>query len=191
MVTSLENETVIDDLNVFPGWDQFLSLRPGGRVFVDPKSERELTVLHANMNPIEITNGVDLVYFVHDYRSFIVIQYKRVIGHGKHRYVRVNYALDRQRDRMRSLESTTEMNPPTGSLLGYRLSDSMCYFKLCETDQPADVSDLSRGRYVNLATWGIMESEGLLEGLGCACRFWAVSHPYSSFARVGARRMML
>lgn len=162
---SNEDEIVIDELDVFPGWDRFLALRPAGRVFEDRASARRLTVLHANKNAIEQSNGVDLVYFVNEYRSFVLLQYKRVRREGRDLLVRLDEQLDDECERMREVEKQFrgEAQPAT-DLLGYRLASAMCFFKLCETEQPAVVSDLARGKYVDLATWSLLEADGVTAG---------------------------
>jgi hypothetical protein len=161
-----EDSAVIDDLDLFPGWEPIARLRPAGRVFEDAASGRRLTVLHANRNQIEHTTGVDLVYFVHDYRSFVLVQYKRVRRDGRAEVVRVDARADEQRDRMTALESAFRGAGPVcaKSLDEHRLADAMCFFKLCEAEQPVEASDLCRGKYVDLRTWELMDAAGALSG---------------------------
>lgn len=162
---SNENESVIDELDVFPGWERLLALRPAGRVFEDPASTRRLTVLHANKNAIEQSTGVDLVYFVHEYRSFVLLQYKRVRREGRNLLLRLDEQLDKERDRMGKVEADFRRGPqPATGLLGYRLAGAIGFFKLCETEQPAVVSDLARGKYVDLATWSLLETHVVKKG---------------------------
>ena len=78
-----EDSIIVDDLEVFPGWDLIGRMRPSGRVFQDAGTGRRLTVLLANKNAIELTTGVDLVYFIHRYSAFVLVQYKHVRREGE------------------------------------------------------------------------------------------------------------
>jgi hypothetical protein len=159
-----EDPIIIDDLEVFPGWDRIAALRPAGRVFEEAQSGRRLTVLHANKNPIEHATGVDLVYFVHEYQSFVLVQYKRLVHESSGLLLRINKQLLEEVRRMAKLEKTFRRSTPAAELSSYRLTDSICFFKLCDADQPAEVTDLSRGRYVDLGTWSLLKKERMTVG---------------------------
>lgn len=134
-----------------------LALRPAGRVFEDLASARRLTVLHANKNAIEQSNGVDLVYFVHEYRSFVLLQYKRVRREGRNLLLRLDTQLDKESARMRTIETRFGGGTqPATDLLGYRLACAVCFFKLCETEQPAVVPVLHQ-QPVRRAGFGRMD----------------------------------
>lgn len=160
-----EDAIVIDDADIFPGWDQVSKLRPAGRVFEDPVSGRRLTVLHANKNPIERTSGADLLYFVHQYKAFTLVQYKLARREGDRLVVRLDDQLDREEIRMSRVEASSHRSPKSApELLDYRLGDSMCFFKLCEVDQPRQITGLSQGKYIDLGTWRLMADARVVNG---------------------------
>jgi hypothetical protein len=164
-VSVQEDSTIGDDLEVFPGWERVHQLRPQGRVYEDMSSGRRLTVLLANKNPIERSVGVDLLYHVHDYKSFVLVQYKRVRREGGRFVVRLDDQLDVEIKRMADLESAlADKARAVASVNDERLTPSTCFFKLSESDQPGEITDLSRGRYVSLASWRLMENAGLMVG---------------------------
>lgn len=160
-----EDSIVIDDLDIYPGWERVSDLRPAGRVYRAPGSGRRLTILHANKNRIEETTGVDLVYFIHEYQSVVLVQYKRVVSRNNRLVVRLDEQLSTELTRMEQLESNFPSSAAsTGDLDEQRLAAGFCFFKLCDTMQPVEVADLSRGKYLDLATWRTMRSLGLMTG---------------------------
>jgi hypothetical protein len=164
-VPVLEDSTVGDDLDVFPGWDRVASLRPQGRLYEDRASGRRLTVLLANKNPVEQSVGVDLLYHVHDYQSFVLVQYKRVRREGSRLVVWLDDQLDVEVDRMVELESAlAKVARPVESVNDGRLSSGTCFFKLSESEQPGEITDLSRGRYISLESWRLMDKAGVMVG---------------------------
>lgn len=159
-----EDSTAIDDLSIFPGWERIRSLRPAGRVFEEPGSGRRLTVLHANKNQIEHTTGVDLVYYIHEFSSFVLVQYKRVRAEGKNKLVRVDSQFCDELDRMRNLEDKHRTTTASGRLVDHRLSDATCFFKMCDFEQEMEIEDLARGQYLDLGTWDALDNDGALSG---------------------------
>ncbi len=105
-----------------------------------------MTILHTNKNRIEETTGVDLVYFIHEYQSVVLVQYKRVVSRDNRFVVRLDEQLSAELKRMEQLESKFPWSAAsTGDLNEQRLTAGFCFFKLCDTMQPAEVADLSRG----------------------------------------------
>ena len=159
-----EDSLVIDDLSVFPGWDQVATLRPAGRVFEDPHLGRRLTVLHANKNRVELTSGVDLLYYIHEYQSFVLVQYKVVRRETSGLVVRITNQLRKEVKRMKTLESQFKRMTSPANLMDHRLSNSICFLKFCDADQPAMVTDLSRGRYIDLEGWRFINRDRVTTG---------------------------
>ena len=83
-LSGLEQGQVIEDMMVshdakaMPGWFP----EPENLIGVVKLSRRDgtehLTIVNANRTSIETTLGVDLVYYLHSYRSFVMVQYKRM-----------------------------------------------------------------------------------------------------------------
>jgi hypothetical protein len=121
-------------------------------------------VLLANKNKIELAAGVDLLYFVHDYQAIVLVQYKRVRRVRNDLTVTLDDQLDAERRRMVAIESEFRNATIEATLEGCRLADKICFFKLCETEQSAEISDLSRGRYVDVGTWAVMDRLGVMTG---------------------------
>jgi len=184
-----EDSLVISDLGIFPGWEPLADLNPAGKVFEDPGTGRRLVCLHANKNKIEQTSGVDLVYYIHEYEAFVLVQYKRLRREGKQLVLRLNNQLDDEEARMIQVESSyAKAVVPPSSLTGRRLAEATCFFKLCDADQPGVVTDLARGKYVDLATWTLMSDLQLMVGPrgGRSLRYEAVTRylTNSSFAEL-------
>lgn len=175
--SSNEDSIILDDLDVFPGWNRIKSLRPAGRVFEEPSTGRRLTVLHANKNNIELTTGVDIVYFVEDFSSFVLVQYKRVREEGGRRIVRVDEQFRKELNRMRQLEVSHRGHGGPG-LIDHRLSDVTCFVKMCDTGQDIEVTGLAQGHYLDLGTWSALEHDKLLKGPKGGTRY-----PYDDVTR--------
>jgi hypothetical protein len=184
-----EDQVIIDDLAYFPRpWRAAEGRWTGGRVFEHPSSGRRLAIVHANKNRIETTNGVDLVYFVADHRSFIFVQYKRARKEGNAKVIRPDDKLDDQLARMRTLEIEGRDETPPHSIDDLRLADACSFFKLCDVEQPEGrVFDLSEGKYVSLALWDLMESQDMMRGSqdGRCLRYDKVIRYYNNSAFAG------
>ena len=121
-----------------------------------------LSVINTNRTPIEETIGVDLLYYNHDMRSFVGVQYKRMLrepgideeGQIKEVFYRPDDQCQAEVNRMvRFLKAHSDVwngNP----LSGYRLNPVCFFFKLCPSVvyQPYDTS-LLKGMYIPLDYW--------------------------------------
>lgn len=132
-----EDSAVADDIRLFPGWDR-------GRSF----ALRELSMRIGRRAATHGTTGeqdtnrdeyrcVDLLYHIHDYDSFVLVQYKRVRYQGMRRAVRLDDQLDVELERMQMFENAlAKADRPIEALQDYRMSSDTCFFKLIESDQP-------------------------------------------------------
>lgn len=82
-VSLRENVAIEHDSTTIPGYELLRKHLVGVAEFVGPDSK--LTVLNANLKPLEEVLGVDLIYYNHVFRSFVLIQYKRMGSMVNHR----------------------------------------------------------------------------------------------------------
>jgi len=117
-----------------------------------------LTILNCNRQPLERTLGVDLIYYNHRFKSFTLVQYKRMTE--KNGVLRYRPAQDssheKEMSRMRAAETFLQKIPLARSpdTNTYRLSRKPFFIKLCETKAKAALdSGMVSGMYVPLNLW--------------------------------------
>jgi len=105
--------------------------------------------MNANTEPVENTLGVDVVYFNEAFKSFVLVQYKRLVRESNAEgesgvWYRPDHNLSTELDRMGVVDSLY------GSREGdFRLFSQACWVKLC--DPSAVVQDplqLIKGMYL-------------------------------------------
>jgi len=74
----LEDPMVEHDANTFLGWSPANSDKLGVRTYTDG-AKRKLQIMSVNRWPIETRLGPDLIYYHVQRRSFVLVQYKRMI----------------------------------------------------------------------------------------------------------------
>lgn len=133
------------------------------------KGKEVLTILNVNRTPIEKTLGVDLIYYHHKYRSYTLVQYKRMKTEKKP-YVVNDEAIEETHDvwvyrpldssykkeiaRMKEFQKQLPRKDNDQSLLNYRLNDQAFYFKLCPAKQiDPSSTDMIGGMYFSLDYW--------------------------------------
>lgn len=134
------------------------------------KDKEMLTILNVNRTPIEETLGVDLIYYHHKYRSYTLVQYKRMKTE-KRPYVGNGEEIEMTRDvwvyrpfldpsykkeiaRMKEFQKQLPRKDNGQSLPNYRLNDQAFYFKLCPNEQiNPNSTDMIRGMYFPLDYW--------------------------------------
>ena len=122
-----------------------------------------LTVLNANRTRIERTLGVDLVYYNHQFNSFVLVQYKRLRGGENPVYRPTNdNSLTREIERMRAFERG--MIPIEQNYRSYRLIESPFFFKLCKSQTTGDWNGrMLPGMFFPLSLWDLlMQSESVI-----------------------------
>jgi hypothetical protein len=117
--------------------------------------------MNVNRKAVELALGVDLLYYHHRFRSYIMVQYKRMVKEGNRE--EVVFRPDRQCyeeiKRMRRFESQYSDTPQTPQCIDdYRLNPEIFFFKIC----PAIVfdplsTDLIQGMYLPLDYWDVLE----------------------------------
>lgn len=74
---SREDPFVIHDSKVFGDWKNIASHQVGSAIF--QKNGEVLTILNVNRHKVEETLGVDLLYYLHEHKCYVMVQYKRMI----------------------------------------------------------------------------------------------------------------
>lgn len=165
-VTLRENVIINHDSAVIPGWNQVRRHVSGSVTFT--QGNQALTVTNVNMHSLESTLGVDLIYYHSRFRSFVLIQYKRLLKNGSGPWT---YHPDHDPNfgneiaKMRKFEKHHPDSVPSQSSEDYRLHPRGFYFKFA----PAEIydplsTDLISGMYIPLDLWTEMESLNLLQG---------------------------
>jgi hypothetical protein len=144
----VSEETLINhDVRRFPGLAETLGADVDWRVFEG--NRRQIFVMNANTEPVENTLGVDVVYFNEAFKSFVLVQYKRLVRESNAEgesgvWYRPDHNLSTELDRMGVVDSLY------GSREGdFRLFSQACWVKLC--DPSAVVQDplqLIKGMYL-------------------------------------------
>ena len=137
----IEDRLIDYDASVFDGWKLVERDAVGRAVFAE--GQNLLTVINVNRSAIERTLGVDLVYFNHRFRSFVLVQYKRMRRESGRSVYRPDKGLEKELRRMRELPLSPDSEDPTQ----YRLH--------------AGTSAQTTGSA--LATW--------ISSAGCTCRW--------------------
>lgn len=144
---SVSEETLINhDVRRFPGLVEALGAEVDWQVFEG--NRRQMFVMNANMEPVENTLGVDVVYFNDTFKSFVLVQYKRLTRESNDDdelslWYRPDSNLSVELDRMKVVDSLY------GSGKGdFRLFGQACWVKLCNPSATEDPLQLIRGMYL-------------------------------------------
>lgn len=134
----LEDPMVEHDANTFLGWAPADSDKLGVRAFTDG-ANRRLQVMSVNRWAIETRLGPDLIYYHVQRRSFVLVQYKRMIREGgKWRY-RVD---DHFRDQLNVMRDLDDRCRAAGGDGRFRLLPTPSFVKICRLDN-LDIDSLS------------------------------------------------
>jgi len=154
---ALEDRQIEIDAAVFGGLQAIKTDVRGGRVFFDDHAKSTVRVINVNRHSLEATLGVDLIVYYEAFRSYVMVQYKRMLpkerrnAHGLSekfwRYYRdANY--QPEVDRMAGLRRHIG-SQPCGGPLDYRINDDPFYFKFCRADDiDADSRGMVKGLHV-------------------------------------------
>jgi hypothetical protein len=157
-----EDAAISHDSRIFGGWEHLGEGATGVVEFSDGR--QRLTVVNVNRRPVERALGLDLVYYHHDYASFVLVQYKLMRdeaspGGGESRLFYRPSAdgnLTDELSRMRKIVSTPLSDGVPGT---YRLHAGACYIKLCRpTTFAATSTELVKGLYIPLDYWDVLNA---------------------------------
>ena len=141
------------DSNRFDGWIPSGTPWLGATTF--RSGGRTLTVTNVNRTPIEHVLGVDLLYFHKDYRSFVLVQYKRMNRDERNElYYRPSGSYSHELQRMKDWDLRTRNTPDPSDLLSYRLANDAFFFKVYSNPTGAPPQEgLLPGMYFPLSYW--------------------------------------
>lgn len=161
----LEDNAIVNDAGVFGDWDVIRRDLVGVAEFSN--RGRKLTVLNANRTSVEKALGCDLVYYVHEYDSYVLVQYKRLKksspGESSWKFWPASDKnFEKELERMRDIAAPVAPKPTPAN---HRLGDNFCFVKFCKskTDKPLD-GGLAKGMYVPLDYYDLMVQSGALKG---------------------------
>jgi hypothetical protein len=150
-----EDTMIAHDANIFADWPEVRRYRVGAVQFAN--ASQQVTIINVNRTPIEETLGTDLLYYHHQYRSFVLVQYKRMLGEasGSQSYrPNTDNAYQKEINRMRSFQHALPDSTGRDPVQQYRLHPGAFYFKLCPvTDFEPLSSALIEGMYLPLDYW--------------------------------------
>jgi hypothetical protein len=142
-----EGLLIAHDAERFPRWLSVPVADVGWRMFTKEETGDELLIYNANNQGVEDALGVDLIYYHEQYRSFVLVQYKK-LERGSHLddwgYRPDDSFVDQLR-RMREIDdASTESDHPD-----YRIFYKPCWVKLAKEQAFVnDTDDLIHGMYL-------------------------------------------
>jgi hypothetical protein len=152
-----EDPMIQHDAANFPGLKFTRHTQVGAAEF--EKGKERLTLLNVNRAPIEETLGVDLIYYQHQYRAYILVQYKRMNadGFGGWAFRPTERQCQKELARMRAFKATNPTMPSVDGTADYRLNAEAFFFKLCKsiTFTPMETK-LIEGMYIPLDYWELL-----------------------------------
>lgn len=157
-----EDPMIAHDAEVFGDWGKIRRYVVGATEFI--RDNHKLTILNVNRHEVEQTLGVDLLIYHHTYRSYVMIQYKRMIKENSESIYRPNSdtyrsEISRMERFLSQIKGTDRAH--TDNPVDYRLNSELFYFKLC----PANLDDILStkmiaGMYIPIMLWKtLIESE--------------------------------
>jgi len=142
----LQEESAIQhDLYNWPG----MSPQHEAGISVFEQGDRRLEVHYANRNRLELTLGVDLIYYNEIFELFVLIQYKIMKLDGESFLYRPNPYLKKELNRMDRIYSSLNRPDKISSHQEYRLNDDGFLFKFVpNTGLKAASGELIKGMYI-------------------------------------------
>jgi hypothetical protein len=157
-----EDAAIAHDTTVFGKWKGLGPSVIGVARFQD--RGRHLTVINANRTPIENTLGCDLIYYIHDFNAYVLVQYKRLAKAAKGWEFRpdsdANFAKELERMRAIAAPARARDDPEH-----YRMGENFCFIKFCKpvTSEPFS-GELSAGMYLPLDYFDSLVKADRLKG---------------------------
>lgn len=157
-----EASLIDNDLRNFPGMDAQPQREDIVR-FTD--GQHTLDVMNVNATGIESATGVDLIYYSHDYDSFVLVQYKRMEADGRLRIAGIDARLPDQLKRMVSFDVFGGALANGADPIAYRLGRGSTFTKFAyPVVAPLREADLTRGLYVPSDLLKRLHDDGQLKG---------------------------
>lgn len=138
-----EYRLIAHDAERFAGWFREDAAQVGWRVFRN--GDDRLFIYNADSGRVEHSLGVDLIYFNQSYRSFVLVQYKRIDPQDGGYRPTSDRNLDSELKRMGDIDRTCGESGGTA----VRLLPTPCLVKICESQTIVTQSaDLIEGMYL-------------------------------------------
>ena len=156
-----ETQMILNDFQGLPGFSTIRGHIKGTAIFSSPTEH--LTVIYADTEPLDTLTGADLIYYNETYQSFIFVQYKAMES-GEVAFYRPDDQLRAEIIRMETLLSQLG-DCQIQNCGDFRLDSNPFYLKLCpRLDFEPDSSSLTKGMYIPLEYWKVLESSGRMLG---------------------------
>ena len=156
---------IINDMMQVPGFEHVRTMPYGAAVFEGEAGR--LTVVLANRLPLEQQLGADLIYFNETFKAFVIVQYKAMeTDPGGRAVFRIpNAQLADEIKRMDVALAALRSCTPDVARHGFRLHENPFFLKMCPriVFNPDD-KGLSRGMYIPLDYWRMLEADAALTG---------------------------
>jgi hypothetical protein len=129
--------TCFGDLKVIKEYKNTVCTLSNGR--------NKVSIIYTNRTSLENNIGVDLIYYDHNYQTFIFVQYKRLVEENKNYVYRANSdkSLIKEIERMNNLKTCMIEDRDD-----YRINNEIFYFKFCKEKQEIYTKDLCQGFYL-------------------------------------------
>jgi hypothetical protein len=142
----IEDRLIEHDASIFSNWKIDGSLT-GQYQF--RKSNELLTIINVNRSTVEKALGVDLLYYNHEFNSFVMVQYKTFQKETNSHVYRPDNQFYKDIDRMNQAKRHIE-NKIASTEKEYRLNADNFYFKFCYETKLGYDNDLLPGMYFPL-----------------------------------------
>lgn len=139
-----EESLINNDVSVIPGMLSIPGVHVDWRMFT--QGSNRIHVANANMEPLERTLGVDVIYYNQPADSFVLVQYKRLRKEGEGGWwYRPDKQFNDEMDRMRRVDGLCGPAPDDD----FRLHSEACWIKLCDPSSTVENPEsLIRGMYL-------------------------------------------
>lgn len=145
-----EDQMIANDANVFGGLKRLDS-----NVLITKfgDNEKQLSIFNVNRTLIEEQTGVDLIYYNAFYKSYVLIQYKRMASENQEKacYRFNDESFKKEYDNMSGIHnSLKDIDLKSMGLSDYRLNSGMFYFKFCPVEVIVKEPQMIKGMYTSL-----------------------------------------
>jgi hypothetical protein len=158
----LEDAMIIRDTSIFSNWKGTPPDAIGSVQF--SKEGKLLTVTNFNRHKVEENTGVDLIYYNHDFNSYVMVQYKKMQVEPERQGNRTRNIIvyrpsgksyNNEIKQMKDLENRLQPEQTTVlPLQEYRMHTDPFYFKLClPFHLELAAAELIKGMYFPLDYW--------------------------------------
>lgn len=157
----VEDQMIVEDCRAFGSANLWEPDTFTGRKFRNYETGRSVSIYYVNRTDWEKLIGVDLVLYNSEYKSYLFMQYKRMVAENEVSIYRINRQFDEEIRRMKEFQGYTIRNLQT------RLNSNPFYFKFCPSKQDPTITadvQLIKGIILPLETLECLYNTGHLTG---------------------------